>query len=309
MILQGTALVPGSCGELVQGTRRGTNFLVACPVNWFSRVTVRVGPSLKDVYPASRIKTAQAVRKMLDCYGCEDFGAVIEVESGLPVGKGMASSTADLAAGCYAVADALGIRPEPAVIARIALSIEPSDGTFLSGISLFDHVRGRLCEELGNPVPLSILALDFGGCVDTLEFNRRPDLQALNRENEQEIERALDLVRRGLSGGDPVLLGKGAAVSALANQRILPKPRLEELIDFTGWLGAYGVNVAHSGTVAGVLVAPGMERDASFICSIRERFPEVEACYPLRLVGGGPRFPGKKTCQPRWHHWNGENNG
>ncbi len=293
MILQGTALMPGSCGELVQGTLQGVNFLVTCPVNWFSRVTVHIGPSLKDAYPAGRSKTARAVRKLLDWCGCEDFGAVIEVASTIPVGKGMASSTADLAAGCYAVAAALGIRPDPALIARIALSIEPSDGTFLPGIALFDHVRGRLREGLGNPLSLGILVLDFGGRVDTLEFNRRPDLRDLNRENEPQVERALDLVRQGLLQGDPVLLGQGATMSALAHQRILPKPRLEELIDFTGRLGAYGVNVAHSGTVTGVLVAPGMERDCGFTCRILERFPEVKACYPLRLVGGGPRFPGK----------------
>lgn len=294
MSLQGTVFMPGACGELVQGTRQGVNFLVTCPVNLFSRVTVRLGPSIQgDIYPTGRIKTAQAVRKMLQLYGYDNFGAVIKVESALPVGKGMASSTADLAAGCYAAAAALGIRPDPRLIAQIALAVEPSDGTFLPGIALFDHVEGQFCEELGAAFPLGILALDFGGAVDTLEFNRREDLPVWNRENEPEVERALNLVRCGLAERDPSLLGEGATLSALANQKILPKPRLEELIDFTKKLGAYGVNVAHSGTVAGVLVPPGKEREPSFIDSILEQFSEVTAYLPLCLVGGGPRFPGK----------------
>ena len=95
MILQGTALVPGTCGELVQGTLSGGNFLVTCPVNWFSRVTVAIqedvlpvgcgvsstqgkwedaSSSTGIVFPAERIKTAQAVRRALDREGCPGLG-------------------------------------------------------------------------------------------------------------------------------------------------------------------------------------------------------------------------------------------
>lgn len=292
MILQGTSMVPGSCGELVQGTRGGTNFLVSCPVNWYSRVTVRLGPSLEDAFPANRSKTYQGVRKMLDIKGFSSYGAVLEVVSSIPVGKGMASSTADLAAGCFAAAAAIKVRPDPHEIAAIALAVEPSDATFFPGIVLFDHVHGMLYKELGNSLPLGILALDFGGVVDTLDFNQRQDLPLRNKSNECVVEKALDLVQTGLARRDPALLGKGATLSALANQKILPKPRLEELIAFSARHGAYGVNVAHSGTVAGVLLPPGWERDRPFARNLRQHFPEIKNCCPLRLVGGGPRYPG-----------------
>lgn len=293
MSLRGVALVPGSCGEIVQGTCLGRNFLVSCPVNWYSRVTVTVGEKIENaVTPHGCFKAARAVRLMLDTLGCARFGAVVTVSSSLPVGKGMASSTADIAAACYAVAAALGIRPEPEKVAEIALSIEPTDGTFSPGIALFDHVRGRVFEVLGSPPSMGILAVDFGGKVDTLEFNRRPDLPYLNRLNEPELARALTLVRLGIEKGDPRAVGEGATISALANQRILPKPGLEELIDFAARMGAYGVNVAHSGTVAGILLPPGKERDPHLIRQFRERFPEIKAHYPLRLTEGGPRYPG-----------------
>lgn len=293
MIFQGIALVPGACGELVQGTCGGQNFLVSCPVNWYSKAVVTVGRGIKDdVFPRRCTKAASAVRKMLDTYGYSEFGAVVEISSGLPVGKGMASSTADVAAACYAAAFALKLRPEPRRVIGIALSIEPTDGTFSSGITLFDHVRGSVYEVLGDPPPLGILALDFGGAVDTVNFNRRPDLAFLNRLNEPETARALELVRLGIGSSDPVLLGEGATISTLANQKILPKPGLEKIIEFSTCLGAYGVNVAHSGTVVGVLLPAGKEDDPRLIRRIRAEFPAVRECYPLRLVKGGPRSIG-----------------
>ncbi|HHV35590.1 MAG TPA: GHMP kinase [Syntrophomonadaceae bacterium] len=292
VILKGSAVVPGSCGELVQGTSGGTNFLVSCPVNWYSRVTVRLGASQEDVYPKNRLKTYLAVRKMLDVYGYSDRKVVLEVTSSLPVSKGMASSTADLAAGCFAAAAAVKIKPDPQEIARIALAVEPSDATFFPGIALFDHVQGMLYQELGNAVPLGIIALDFGGVVDTLTFNNRGDLPSWNKANECKTGQALELVKAGINKADPALIGRGATLSALTNQGLLHKPCLEELIDYALSHGAYGVNVAHSGTVAGVLVPPGRESDASLVSGIIKHFPAIGTYYPLRLVGGGPRYPG-----------------
>ncbi len=297
MILQGTAMVPGTCGELVQGTLSGSNFLVTCPVNWFSRVTVTIqedgSSSAGIVFPAERTKTAQAVRRALDREGCPGPGAVVDVASSLPVGKGMASSTADLSAACYAVAVALKRRLSPQAVAEIALSIEPSDGTFSPGITLIDHVHGRLLERIGEPLPLGLLVLDFGGAVDTLEFNRRSDLAELNEANEPVTRRALDLVREGLRRQDPGRLGEGATMSALANQRILPKPNLEAIVDYALARGAYGVNVAHSGTVAGILLPPGREAEEPLVRGFRTRFREIRGHYSLRLTGGGPRYPGQ----------------
>ena len=37
-----TVRVPGVCGELVQGLSKNHPFLVACPIDFFSRVTVEI---------------------------------------------------------------------------------------------------------------------------------------------------------------------------------------------------------------------------------------------------------------------------
>ena len=128
--------------------------------------------------------------------------------------------------------------------------------------------------------------------MDTLTFNNRGDLPSWNKANECKTGQALELVKAGINKADPALIGRGATLSALTNQGLLHKPCLEELIDYALSHGAYGVNVAHSGTVAGVLVPPGRESDASLVSGIIKHFPAIGTYYPLRLVGGGPRYPG-----------------
>ena len=60
----------------------------------------------------------------------------------------------------------------PSQISEIALDVEPSDGIMLPDIALFDHREGRIARILGAPPLMRILVLDFGGNVDTQEFNQ-----------------------------------------------------------------------------------------------------------------------------------------
>ena len=49
-------------------------------------------------------------------------------------------------------------------------------------------------------------------------------------------------------------LGKAVNKSSLLNEHLLPKPYLKEVMDIAMSLGAYGVNIAHSGSVVGILL-------------------------------------------------------
>ena len=100
---------------------------------------------------------------------------------------------------------------------------------------------------------MEIVALDFGGTVDTLEFNRH-DYRDLWRSISAETQQALDLIKRGIEQGDPAPVGKGASISSRTSQKVLPKPRLSQVEEFAQVVGAVGVNVGHSGTVIGVLL-------------------------------------------------------
>ncbi|WP_425060754.1 L-threonine kinase [Sporomusa carbonis] len=275
---------PGSCGELVQGTINGVNFLITCPIDWYSEVSVIHAGGMTLTKP----KTAAAVAKTFEYLNVlGNFG--LAVESDLPVGKGMASSSADISAACQAVAvAATGKRLSCDEIADIALQIEPTDGIFYPGIIMIDHVRGKIRRQLGAPPPINILVFDVGGQVDTLAFNRREDLARLNQAKEPQIANAVELVVKGLQTGDARLIGQGATLSAIANQPILYKPCLDMVINISRDFGAVGVCVAHSGTVLGIMFsAAAASGQEACLKEIYRTCPEVAYLRTVQLIAGG----------------------
>jgi len=245
-----TVKAPGSCGELAQGTIDGKNFLITCPIDVYSKVTVQPS-AYASMYRGHKV--LDAIDKTLQYLGISQRGFHISVHSDLPLGKGMASSSADISATCQSIALSTGNQLTPDEIANIALAIEPTDGIFYHGIMLFDHIYGYLRQSLGHAVPMQIVIFDVGGEINTLHFNQRCDLQQLNKKNEQQVHKAMHLIIEGLMNHDTCLIGQGATLSALANQTILFKPHLEDILRIGLSWGAVGVNIAHSGTVVGIL--------------------------------------------------------
>jgi L-threonine kinase len=245
-----TVKAPGSCGELAQGTMGGKNFLITCPINLYSEVTVMSHDATTQLSVGSKVLSA--IQKTLHYLQITD-NFTVTVKSELPIGKGMASSSADISAACQSIALSAGRLLSLDEIANIALSIEPTDGIFYPGIVLFDHVKGHIRQYLGNAIPMYIAIFDVGGEIDTLHFNQRSDLEKLNQANELQVQNAVNLIVEGLTKNDVALIGEGATLSALANQTILFKPHLEEMINIGFSWGAVGVNIAHSGTVVGIL--------------------------------------------------------
>lgn len=285
--MKATVRCPGSCGELVQGTEAGMNFLVTCPINLYSQVSVSISAG-ETVAGRTGNKTLEAVQRTLKYLGLTADGIGIRVDSELPVGKGMASSSADISAACLATALAAGRSMDGEEICSIALDIEPTDGIFLPGITMIDHVTGKIRRSLGEPPKISIAVLDAGGEVDTIDFNQRTDLAELNRSKEPEVLTALRMVEEGIRSGDSSLIGAGATLSALANQAILFKPSLERIIRISRTFGSVGVNVAHSGTVLGVMFDDRAGSDvAGCIKAICEECCDIRFFRTVQMVGGG----------------------
>lgn len=285
--LAATVRAPGVCGELAQGMLGNDYFLVTCPVDFFARVKVELYQGFSEVVaPPDCTKTAAAVAHTLAYLGRPNFGARVSVSNPIPRGKGMGSSSADLAAAIAATCLALGATLSPSEIGQIALQVEPTDGVMFPGIALFDHRNGVLVEELGRPMPLEVIALDFGGAVDTVAFNQ-VDRQAQWQAIQPQTDAALALVRQGLAAGDAHLLGQGVSLSAAASQQILFKPRLPDVTGFAETVNAVGVNVAHSGVVIGILLDAKERRGRSVFRQARQAFPDAAAIHHLRVIGGG----------------------
>ncbi len=292
-----TVRVPGVCGELVQGMLDDDYYLVTCPIDYFSRVQVELfspgSPALGSqvggppvVGPEDSPKAVAAVSATLAHLGREELTARLAIANPIPRGKGMGSSSADVVAAIAATGLALDQELSPEAVGRLALMEEPTDGVMFPGIALFDHRQGRLMEELGPPPPMEIVALDFGGTVDTMEFNRE-DRRSLWQSLRPETDQALELVRQGIKEVDPKKLGRGATISAEANQGILLKPQLPDVLRFAQSQDAAGVTVGHSGTIIGVLLDAKERRGKSVFRQAKESFPNAEAVLHFRLLGGG----------------------
>ena len=287
MVGAATVRAPGVCGELVQGMLGDAYFLVTCPIDFFSRVRVDLyGDAPGVAGPENCPKAVAAVRAALAYLEREDLGAALTINNPIPRSKGMGSSSADVAAAIAATGLALGRELAPAEVGRLALSVEPTDGVMFPGIALFDHREGRVMESLGSPPPTEVIALDFGGGVDTLEFNQ-VDRRSLWQSLQRETDEALELVRSGIGEGDPDKIGRGATLSAQAGQQVLPKPQLPRVLEFAQSVNAAGVNVGHSGTIIGVLVDAMQRRGRSVFRQAREAFPEAEAVHHFRIFAGG----------------------
>lgn len=242
--------VPGSCGELFQGRLDGRDFHVSCPIDIYSRATAFLDgarPRFNSLRPKARLGAMAAWRSAAS--QLPDLR--VELDSDLEPGKGMASSTADIAAAAAAVTLASGRPPREDELARWAVAIEPTDGTLFHGIVAFDHRQGAGLTRLGAAPALKVSYIDTGGSVDTIEFNRSKKRYTPGQL--KAIRLAYEMIVAGLKWRDWLLVGMASTLSARINQEVLPKTALEELIEIAASVGGYGVVVAHSGTVAGIL--------------------------------------------------------
>jgi uncharacterized protein involved in propanediol utilization len=181
-------------------------------------------------------------------------GVRVELTSEVPVGWGLGSSTADVVATVRAVADAAGQELPPAALARLVVAAERASDAVMFGeeVTLFAHREGRVLATLGTALPpLVVVGCNTadGAGVDTLAH---PPADYTTAELDQ-LGHLLGMLRRAVRTGDARLLGAVAGRSAAINQRFLPMPVLGELHKVAESSGAVGVQVAHSGTVAGLL--------------------------------------------------------
>lgn len=274
--------VPGSCGELAQGWIDGVRLHVSCPVNRYSWAAPEKESQRRGPGPKAR----KALHLAQASFGKGAFTDTFSLYSDLPVGKGMASSTADIAAALAAYQLTTGSLIDLDQTARLALAVEPTDGVLFEGITLFDHYRGTVRRALGGPPPVDILAIEFEETVDTVSFNRR-DHRRIAREQTRSVLTAFGLIEEGLREGCVRKIGEGATLSALTHQNLLRKPDLERILKMTLDLGGVGVNIAHSGSMIGMLFRPGTYRLGAVRRRIRNLLRRPLPIHPLRLRGGG----------------------
>ena len=247
-------IAPATCGELVQGTLDGQDFIVNFPINFYAKVVVNRDPRLaKGIREARRYaKVGQAITRLVEKKGRSLADVSLEVISHLPRGKGLASSTTEISVALEAVNRTLDLSVSPQELNSLQATVVASDGILLPGISLCNSITGYCYDSFVAAENLGAIIVDSGGTVDTEDIDREA-YRAHSRQFEQELRTALALVTSGLVAGDIQKIGAGASLSATIHQRLLPKSQFRVLQDATRGHGAVGINCAHSGTALGVL--------------------------------------------------------
>lgn len=269
--VSGTGHAPCHHGELLQGVFRDDDGrrcagLVTLPMAGPGSTAVFVRrpgtpPEVLTVVPAGRTKAARAatlaVAACAERSGRPPAGGTLRLTGDVPVGLGMGSSTSDVIAAIRAVASSYGLRLPPGTVARLAVRAERAcDPLMLDARPvLFAQREGRVLETLGPALPPLLVvgcALGGGAPVDTLSL----PAPEYDEHDVRACERLRALLRRAVATGDARLLGEVATASATRGQRVLRHPEFDALTGIARRSGAVGVQIAHSGAVAGVLFDP-----------------------------------------------------
>jgi uncharacterized protein involved in propanediol utilization len=204
------------------------------------------------VDPDWKWKARHAAELTLAHLGAEGTGGELRVSSTIPIGWGMGSSTSDVIAAIRATADGLGVALPAADVARLAVAAETASDSIMFGDEalLFAQRDALVIEDFGTVFPhFEVLGFAAGESVDTLGFKPAEyDDRDIRRFEELRV-----LLREGMKDHDPALVGYVATASSRINQRFLPKPRFDRILAVADAGGAAGVQVAHSGSVVGLL--------------------------------------------------------
>nr|WP_201745930.1 L-threonine kinase [Citrobacter cronae] len=265
----------------------GSEKLVSCPVEWYSTVEVTSGSPLAEERPLSRAM----VNRLLQHWQyppqmSEDIR--IDVQSTIPIAKGMASSTADIAATAVATAHHLGHHLDESTLAQLCVSLEPTDSTVFRKLTLFDHNDASTQIACEAQPQLDLLVLESPETLRTADYHRIPRHSGL-QAGAPALKRAWEKVQEACISQNPYRMGEAATLSATASQLLLPKPDFDSLLALVEECDLYGVNVAHSGSVVGLML-DRTRHDVDYIKwmltqkKLTVHWPEQ---HLLRMVAGG----------------------
>jgi uncharacterized protein involved in propanediol utilization len=240
------------------------------------------------VHPADRVKAARAASLTIaECArrtGLPRCGGQLRLDGDIPLGLGMGSSTGDVIAAVRAVASSYGVDLPPEALARLAVEAA--------------HREGRVLEDLGDALPpvVVVSCLTGGGRpVNTL------GVPACQDDDVPAYERLRAVLRQAIADADLALLGQVSTASARHNQRVLPKEELTELEAIARRTGSVGVQVAHSGNVAGLLFDPAAddldERIGHCVRALHRRDIPVARIFSTGRPEGGHGQPHRRRDQ------------
>lgn len=246
--MEATAYYPGSVGEIVQGNMSGLDVLASCPVNLYTKVMV-----FEDscVYRRQgNYKTNKFMVNILKAWGYEEFSKTlkININSHIPIGKGFASSTADLCALYNALLKLFNRKFNQEELVRECLRIEPTDSIIFERMTLFDYKGGTFKKAIGKYMEFYVLIFEGRNKINTIEFNKKT-LPAHG-----DISDLIPVLIDGVRERNLEKLAFCSTESIIRNQHRLKYDFLDKVLYIMKDIGGIGILGAHSGNCLGIIL-------------------------------------------------------
>lgn len=225
--------------------------IVSLPTDKFTWVYFFPGESAPTPPFEGRPKCAEAVNLFCERHALALPDGRWEIFSEIPVGQGMASSTADIVATLRCLYRIFELPYDEQVVRSILREIERADSVFLNEFALYLSRKHEVVQTLG-------AGLDFHACYAT-----EPGFIKTEGVTEQLLGHyeshlaAYDQVRAEMVASfaqrDRERIAAASSRSAELAQEVLPKTHFDAVYDNRAYFGADGLLVAHTGTILGYL--------------------------------------------------------
>lgn len=245
------AVCPGSCGELFQLVHNNQEWLLTYNIDL--KTTINITTS-EDNIGLKFLPKLNAAREYL----LPNQYIAVEKQSNIPIGKGCSSSSADLLAGMVAMSDLKREHFSVENLTKLATKIEPTDSVGFSQWTVINPLDGEIFEQFNMTPQLYVYMLEPVESIDTVTLPRMISSNEYDKKKSNEIFlKMIDALR----SQNLKQIGEFATQSALLNDRRLPKPYLLDIVSFARNNQLLGVNIAHSGTVVGLLLNEGQKQN------------------------------------------------
>ncbi|HEY2422902.1 MAG TPA: hypothetical protein VGH55_02290 [Chthoniobacterales bacterium] len=289
--------VIGKVGEWLQGTDEKGDPIVfpftttTSPFRTLTRI--EPAPTLSIVAEPHSLspkrKTELAVKEMaVTCGFASDCDYRITILDSPPAGKGLGSSSVDVASALLAIKHHRNLDVSESTLFQIMCRVERSDFLFRPELIIATNPVAGSSSTVGNAPRCVLVAWDTAPAehVDT------------------EAVRHLDVARRRFScdykelcslmqSNDPAALFHASTQSAKLNDQLLPKKGFSLANRLANEFHALGIIAAHTGTYLGIVFPSSVDQD--LLTSVRVKLLKEVPVEPLVFQVGASR----KLTRPR----------
>jgi L-threonine kinase len=229
-------------------------------------------------------KTELAVKEMaVTCGFASDCGYRITILDSPPAGKGLGSSSVDVASALLAIKHHRNLDVSESTLFQIMCRVERSDFLFRPELIIATNPVVGNSSTVGNAPRCVLVAWDTAPAehVDT-EAVRHLDLA--RRRFSRDYKELCSLMQ----SNDPAALFHASTQSAKLNDQLLPKKGFSLANQLANEFHALGIIAAHTGTYLGIVFPSCVDQD--LLTSVRVKLLKEVPVEPLVFQVGASRM-------------------